>query len=99
VKAVVMARKRRAPKYAGELAKPIYVDVDQIDRFNEVLSARVPEKIHLLFKHYEIDPSDEQSWVKLTLRLAFDYVPGLQFELPTPTESRSQTDMEDGTRR
>src|SRR5262249_17649764 len=77
-----MARKRRrAPKYAGPLAQPIYVDVDQIDRFNEVLSARVPEKIHLLFKHYEIDPSDEQSWVKLTLRLAFDYVPGLQFVL------------------
>src|SRR5262249_38974588 len=79
-KAVVMARKRRrAPKYAGPLAQPIYVD--QIDRFNEMLSARVPEKIHLLFKHYEIDPSDEQSWLKLTLRLAFDYVPGLQFVL------------------
>jgi hypothetical protein len=46
-----------------------------------VLSAHVPEKIHLLFKHYEIDPSDQQSWVKLTLRLAFDYVPGLQFVL------------------
>jgi hypothetical protein len=76
-----MPRKRGAPKYAGALAKPIYVDVDQTDRFNEVLSARVPEKIDLLFKHYEIDPRDEESWVKLTLRLAFDYVPGLQFVL------------------
>jgi hypothetical protein len=77
-----MARKRRrAPTFAGPLAQPIYVGMDQIDRFNEVLSAHVPEKIHLLFKHYEIDPSDQQSWVKLTLRLAFDYVPGLQFVL------------------
>jgi hypothetical protein len=76
-----MARTRRAPTFAGALAQPIYVDVDQIDRFNEVLSARVPEKIQLLFKYYEIDQSDEQSWVKLTLRLAFDYVPGLQFVL------------------
>jgi hypothetical protein len=76
-----MARKRRAARFAGALAKPIYVDVDQIDRFNEVLSARVPEKINLLFKHYEIDPRHEQSWVQLTLRLAFDYVPGLQFVL------------------
>lgn len=67
-----MARTRRAPTFAGALAQPIYVDVDQIDRFNEVLSARVPEKIQLLFKYYEIDQSDEQSWVKLTLRLAFD---------------------------
>jgi hypothetical protein len=80
-----MARTRRAPTFAGALAQPIYVDVDQIDRFNEVLSARVPEKIQLLFKYYEIDQSDEQSWVKLTLRLAFDYVPGLQ---PPPPDYR-----------
>ena len=73
-----MARKRRAPTYAGALAKPIYVDVDQIDRVEEVLRARVPEKIHLLFKHYKIDPSDEQSWQKLALQLAFEHVRGLQ---------------------
>jgi hypothetical protein len=72
------ARKRRAPKHAGALAKPIYVDVDQIDRIEEVLLARVPEKIHLLFKHYKIDPSDEQSWQKLALQLAFEHVPGVQ---------------------
>jgi hypothetical protein len=73
-----MARKRPAPKYAGELAKPIYVDMDQIDRLEEVLRAREPEKIYLLFKHYKIDPSDEQSWVKLALQLALDHIPGLQ---------------------
>ena len=76
-----MARKRRAPTFAGSLAKPIDVDVDQIDRVEEVLWARVPEKIHLLFRHYKIDPSDEQSWQELALKLAFDHVPGLQLQL------------------
>ena len=73
-----MARKRPAPKYAGALAQPIYVDEDQIDRVEEVLLARVPEKIHLLFKHYKIDPSDEQSWQTLALQLALDHVPGVR---------------------
>src|SRR5262249_2866023 len=88
-----MARKRRrAPTFAGPLAQPIYVGVDQIDRFNEVLSAQVPGKIHLLFKHYEIDPNDEQGWQKLAVQLAFDYVPGLQFVLsPRPKVGRKPT--------
>jgi hypothetical protein len=74
-----MARKRRrAPKYAGALAQRIDVGVDQIDRIEEVLRARLPEKIHLLFKHYKIDPSDEQRLEKLALQLAFEHVPGLQ---------------------
>jgi hypothetical protein len=42
-----MARKRRAPTFAGALAQPIYVDVDQIERLNEVLLARMPEKMSL----------------------------------------------------
>jgi hypothetical protein len=70
-----MARKRRAPRFAGALAQPIYVDVYEIDRLNEVLTVRVAEKMPLLFKHYKIDPSDEQSWEKLALNLAVDYVP------------------------
>jgi len=75
-----MAGKRRAPKYAGALAKPIYVDVDQFDRVDEVLRARMPEMILLLFKQYEIDPGDEQRWQELALKLAFDHVPGLQLQ-------------------
>jgi hypothetical protein len=85
-----MARKRRAPTFAGALAQPIYVDVDQIDRLEGVLLARVPEKIHLLFKHYKIDPSDEQSWEKLALRLALNHVPGLQLAL-RPKAGRKPT--------
>jgi hypothetical protein len=94
VKAVVMARKRRpAPKYPGALAQRIDVGVDQIDRIEEVLRARLPEKIHLLFKHYKIDPTDEQSWQKLALQLAFDHVPGLQLRsaLPPPKVGRKPT--------
>jgi hypothetical protein len=85
-----MARKRRAPTFAGALAQPIYVDVDQIDRLEGVLLARVPERIHLLFKHYKIDPSDEQSWEKLALQLALAHVPGLQLAL-RPKRGRHRT--------
>jgi hypothetical protein len=83
-------RKQRAPTFAGALAQPIYVDVDQIDRVQEVLRAQYPEKIHLLFKHYKIDPSDEQSWKTLALRLALDLVPGLQAAL-RPKRGRKST--------
>jgi hypothetical protein len=73
-----MARKRPAPKYAGALAQPIYVDKDQIDRLEGMRLAGVREKIPLLYKHYKIDPSDEQRLEKLALQLAFEHVPGLQ---------------------
>src|SRR5262245_66442716 len=73
-----MARKRRAPRFAGALAHPIYVDVAEIDRVKEVLAAGVAEKWPLLFKHYKIDASDEQSWERLALQLALDHIPGLQ---------------------
>jgi hypothetical protein len=85
VKAVVMARKRRAPKYAGALAQPIYVDPPGLlelhrhpDALKEMWETRAAEKMLLLFKHYKIDPSDEQSLEKLAIRLAFEHVPGLQ---------------------
>ena len=82
-----MARKRPAPKYAGALAQPIYVDQDApgyhrypdvTETFKEMWQTRAAEKMLLLFKHYKIDPSDEQSWEKLAIRLAFEHVPGLQ---------------------
>ena len=83
-----MARKRRAPNYTGALAQPIYVedyykftgplgqpiwepDIDAIRK-------RAAEKMRLLFEHYKIDPSDEQSWQNLAMSLALAHVPGLQ---------------------
>jgi hypothetical protein len=39
---------------------------------------RLAEKVLLLFKHYKIDPSNEQSFVKLAMSLALAHVPGLQ---------------------
>jgi hypothetical protein len=88
VKAVVMARKRRAPNYAGALAQPIYLE----DHFKftgglgqpiqepdvAAISKERVEKMRMLFEHYKIDPSDEQSWQKLAMSLALAYVPGLQ---------------------
>jgi hypothetical protein len=78
VKAVVMARKRRARDYTGALAEQIYLHrretVDQV-------MARTVRKIPLLFKHHNIEPSDAQSWQKLAVRLALAHVPGLQVSM------------------
>jgi len=84
-----MARKRRTPNYAGALAQPIYVEDDYkpagglgqliLEPDVAAISKRAVEKIWLLFKHYKIDPSDEQSWQELALSLAIAHVPGLQF--------------------
>jgi len=89
VKAVVMARKRRAPNYTGALAQPIYLEdhykftggLGQPIREPDVaaIGKRAVAKMRLLFEHYKIDPSDEQSWQKLAESLAFAHVPGLQF--------------------
>src|SRR5262245_30489095 len=89
VKAVVMARKRRAPNYTGALAKPIYEEdhykftggLGQPIQETDVaaIGKRAVEKMWLLFEHYRIDPSDGQRWQKLAMSLAPAHVPGLQF--------------------
>jgi hypothetical protein len=86
---MVMARKRGAPNYTGTLAQPIYLEdhykftggLGQAVREPDVaaISKRAVENIWLLFKHYKIDPNDEQRWQELALSLAFDHVPGLRF--------------------
>jgi hypothetical protein len=88
VKAVVMARKRPAPKYAGALAQPIYWEdhykltgpLGQPIRERDIaaIRERVAEKMRRLFEHYKIDPSDEQRWQKLANNLVLAHVPGLQ---------------------
>jgi hypothetical protein len=88
VKAVVMARKRRAPNYTGALAQPIYLEdhykftggLGQAIRERDVaaIRKRAAKKMRLLFKHYKIDPSDEQGWQKLAMSLARAHVPGLR---------------------
>ena len=84
-----MARKRRAPNYTDALAQPIYLEdhykftggLGQVTREPDgaAISKQAVENIWLLFKHYKIDPSDEQSWQELALSLALAHVPGLQF--------------------
>jgi hypothetical protein len=101
---MVMARKRRAPKYAGALAQPIYVE----DHYKftgglgqpiwepdiAAIKKRGVEKIWLLFKHYKIDPSDEHIWQELALSLAFEHVPGLQLA-NRPKSGRPKTGLYD----
>lgn len=92
-----MARKRPEPKYAGALAQPIYVDppglleLDQYpDSLKEMWQTRAADKMLLLFEHYKIDPSDEQSWGKLAINLAFEHVLGLQLAFrPKPGRKRT----------
>src|SRR5262249_50531412 len=82
-----MTRKRRAPNYAGALAQPIYWEdhykprglgqfIQEPD--DAAIRKRLVEKMRLLFEHYKIDPSDEQSWQKLAMSLALAHVPGLR---------------------
>jgi hypothetical protein len=82
-----MARKRRAPKYAGALAQPIYWEdhykprglgqfIQEPD--DAAIRKRLVEKMRLLFELYKIDPSDEQRWQKLAMSLAIAHVPGLR---------------------
>jgi hypothetical protein len=83
-----MARKRRAPNYTGALAQPIYLEdhykftggLGQPIRELDIaaMRKRADENMRLLFEHYKIDPSDEQSWRKLAMRLVAAHVPGLQ---------------------
>jgi len=101
VKAVVMARKRRAPNYTGALAQPIYQEdhykftggLGQPNRELDVaaISKRAVEKIWLLFEHYKIDPSDEHSSEELMMRLALAHVPGLQVVANRPKSGRKPT--------
>src|SRR5262249_44324880 len=81
-----MARKRRAPNYTGALAQPIYLEdhyvtggLGQPIREPDIaaITKRGVENMQLLFKHYEIDPSDEQRWRKLAMSLVLAHVPGL----------------------
>jgi hypothetical protein len=100
VKAVVMARKRRAPNYTGALAQPIYLE--EHDKFTgglgqatqeldiAAIRKRAVEKMRLLFEHYKIDPSDEQSWQKLAMSLVLAHVPGLQI-VSRPKPGRKPT--------
>jgi hypothetical protein len=107
VKVMVMARKRRAPNYTGALAQPIYLEdhykftggLGQAIRELDVaaISKRAVEKFWLLFKHYKIDPNNEQSWQELALSLALDHVPGLQVaNRPKPGRKRTwKTGLDD----
>jgi hypothetical protein len=96
-----MARKRRAPNYAGALAQPIYLEdhyknvggLGQSiwERDIDALRTVWASKMQLLFKHYEIDPSDEQCWQKLATSLALAHVPGLQVVENRPKPGRKPT--------
>jgi hypothetical protein len=82
-----MTRKRRAPNYTGALAQPIYPeDYYKVRGLGQAIqepdiaaiNKRAVEKLWLLFEHYKIDPSDEQSWQELAMSLALAHVPGLR---------------------
>jgi hypothetical protein len=105
VKAVVMARKRRAPNYAGALAQPIYLE-DHYKFTGELgqpiwepdiaaIKKRGVEKMRLLFELYKIDPNDEQSWQKLAMSLAVAHVPGLQVANRPKSGRKPKTELYD----
>ena len=91
-----MARKRPLPKYAGALAEPIYVDTVSGEP-DEWIKAQVFEKMALLFTHYEIDSQRRAILAKIGDQVGVRARPWTASCVPN--ETRSQTDMEDGTRR
>jgi hypothetical protein len=104
---MVMARKRRAPNYSGALAQPIYLEdhykftggLGQATREPDMaaIRKRLVEKMLLLFEHYKLDPSDEESCLTLAMRLAVAHVPGLQVaNRPNPGRKRTwKTGLDD----
>jgi hypothetical protein len=65
-------------KYSDGLGRPPN-DPDVVEKkMFAMAKLQTFEKMELLFKHYEIDPNDEQSWQVLAFRLARAHVPGLQ---------------------
>jgi hypothetical protein len=76
------------PNYTGALAQPIYWEdhykftggLGQPIQEPDIaaINKRAVEKMWLLFEHYKIDPSDEQSWQDLAMSLALAHVPGLR---------------------
>src|SRR5262249_59467632 len=100
-----MARKRRAHNYTGALAQPIYVEdyykftggLGQPNRELDIdaIRKRAAEKVRLLYKHYKIDPSAEQSCQELMRRLAFEHVPGLQLAFRPKRGRKRKTGLYD----
>src|SRR5260370_10660608 len=85
---MVMGGKRRGANYTGALAQPIYLEdhykatgpLGQVilEPDDAAIRKRAVEKMRMLFEHYKIDPSNEQSWRKLAMSLALAHVPVLQ---------------------
>jgi hypothetical protein len=104
---MVMTRKRPAPNYTGALAQPIYWEehykftggLGQATQELDVgaISKRLAEKMLLLFEHYKLDPSDEESCLTLAMSLALAHVPGLQVaNRPKPGRKRTwKTGLDD----
>jgi hypothetical protein len=87
-----MPTRRPKPKFSGALAEPIYVPnpggLLALPEDEELRKARIGGqlrgKLELLLDHYRIDKTDPDCWFLLCLRLAVDFVPGMQIEDAPP---------------
>jgi hypothetical protein len=87
-----MPAKRPKPKFSGALAEPIYEPVssgllampDDEERHRERVVDKLKEKHEMLLDHYTIDKSNPDKWYILSIRLAIDYVPGMEVYLDRP---------------
>jgi hypothetical protein len=81
--------------YEGPLAEPLptptaFSSDAEWDKWKTTRT----EKMHLLMRHYGIDPEDIGAWVKLADALARRYVPGF---MPTPRIGRPKERTDDCT--
>jgi hypothetical protein len=88
--------RKQLPKFVGPLAAPIYEPPGGLLTKQDGLIKRVLdrqfEKMLLLLDHFEIDRQSDSCWFILSLKLARDYVPGMQvLSSPPPKPGRRRT--------
>ena len=85
---------RPSKKWKGELAEPIFLG-SFLPATNEELakavSAKKQEKFSLLMEHYGIEDGFMNSWLKLALRLAEEFVPGFEIRPEFPVRKKLKT--------
>jgi hypothetical protein len=77
-----MSKARKAlRRFSGELAAPILVEPGlglASDIFSDwEIDEKRNAKLGLLFAHYNIPPDDKERWMRLSVCLAADFVPGM----------------------
>ena len=91
---------RKIRQYPGALGKP--VPNKERPQNSKELTGLLEKRLNMLLDEYEIERDDPDRWPLLSLQLAFDHVPGFEFDRsgrkPKWTEDRDLRLFEDVNR-